>query len=329
MEDVLNRLFQALSIFVGYFDDSAGLFVGAVGLAIGLLAFSVMYLVSQSTNKHHRRVRKELQSDVSVSVSVGSRGSKKIDSAISPIRSIVVPKSDSKELSNTKQRLVSAGYRHSSNVSVYYFWKLVLTLGLGLIVLYITTFFPTLTTLKIVLATGTAAFVGSIFPSYILDKKVIERKRRIMNAFPDMLDMLVACSEAGLGLNAALQRVSEEIEPSFPELGEELALVNAEMLAGVDRIKALRGLAERTDIRDIQGFVSMLSQSVRFGTGIAETLRIYAEEFRDKRMQRAEEMAAKVGTKILFPLIFCFFPSFFLVAVGPAIIGIMQAFAPA
>lgn len=327
MEAVLNRLFQALSIFVGYFDDSTVLFVGAVGLAIGLLAFSVMFLVSQSTNKHYRRIRKELQSDVSVSI--GSRGSKKIDRAISPIRSIVVPKSNSKELSYTSRRLISAGYRHSASVSVYYFWKLVLTLGLGLIVLYATTFFPTLTTLKIVLFTGAAAFFGSIFPSYILDKKVIERKRRIMNAFPDMLDMLVACSEAGLGLNAALQRVSEEIEPSFPELGEELALVNAEMLAGVDRIKALRGLAERTDIRDIQGFVAMLSQSVRFGTGIAETLRIYAEEFRDKRLQRAEEMAAKVGTKILFPLIFCFFPSFFLVAVGPAIIAIGQAFTPA
>ena len=165
-----------------------------------------------------------------------------------------------------------------------------------------------------------------VIPSYILDKQITARKRRIINAFPDMLDMLVACSEAGLGLNAGLQRVGREIDLSFPDLAEELELVNAEMLAGVDRIQALRGLSNRTDIPEISGFVSMLSQSVRFGTGIAETLRIYADDFRDKRMQKAEELAAKVGTKLLFPLVTCIFPSFFLVAVGPAVISIIKSF---
>lgn len=324
MEQLTDRLFSALAVFSAYFSDSSTIFVVGVGVAIGLLALSIMFLVSAATNASRRRVRAAVRGET-LSVS-GSRSARKLDSALGPLRSIVLPTSE-KERSEVSKRLISAGYRHSSAISVYYVWKLVLSLGLGIAALFATTFFPTLTTLQIVLTTGVAAFVGSVLPSYVLDKRVAARKRRIINAFPDMLDMLVACSEAGLGLNAALQRVSREIEPSFPDLGEELELVNAEMVAGVERVKALRGLGERTDLDEIQGFVSMLSQSVRFGSGIAETLRIYADDFRDKRMQKAEELAAKVGTKLLFPLVLCFFPSFFLVAVGPAAIAIMKAFA--
>ena len=325
MDQLVDRLLQALNVFTAYFNDSTTLFVAAVGLAIGLLALSVLFLVSNATSRSRRRIRAAVgDSDNGLS---GSRSARRIDSAIDPIKFVVVPSSE-KERSATRKRLISAAYRNENAISVYYFWKLVLALLFGIGALYTTTFFPALATLKVVMIGSGAAFFGSIVPSYILDKQATERKRRIINAFPDMLDMLVACSEAGLGLNSALQRVSQEIEPSFPDLGEELEMVNAEMLAGVDRVKALKGMAERTDIPEIQGFVSMLAQSVRFGTGISETLRIYADDFRDKRMQKAEELAAKVGTKLLFPLIFCFFPSFFLVAVGPAIISIMAAFAP-
>lgn len=322
MDQISNRVFQALEVFTAFFNGSENLFLITVGLAIGLLAFGVLYLVFQINSQSRRRVRAAVQS---ASVSDSNRGQRRIESAMAPFSSIALP-SSSKELSQIRSRLISAGYRRDSALSVFYFWKLVLALSLGIVALVATTFFPELTTLDIVLSCTGAAFFGSIFPSYILDKRIVERKRRIINAFPDMLDMLVACSEAGLGLNAALQRVSKEIEPSFPDLGEELELVNAEMLAGVDRIKALRGLASRTDIPEVQGFVSMLAQSVRFGTGIAETLRIYSEDFRDKRMQKAEELAAKVGTKLLFPLVLCFFPSFFLVAIGPAVISIVSAF---
>lgn len=324
MEQLTDRFFSALAVFTAYFDDSTSFFIVGVGLAIGLLSMSVLFLVSTATSSSRRRVRAAVMGD-NPAIG-GSRSARRLDNAMAPFRSVVLPTSSTERLVTTK-RLISAGYRHQSALTVFYFWKLVLALGLGMIALYATTFFPTLTTLQIVMAAAGAAFAGSIIPSHILDKRVAERKRRIINAFPDMLDMLVACSEAGLGLNSALQRVSREIEPSFPDLGEELELVNAEMVAGVERVKALRGLAERTNIDEIQGFVSMLSQSVRFGTGVAETLRIYAEDFRDKRMQKAEELAAKVGTKLLFPLVMCFFPSFFLVAVGPAAIAIMKAFA--
>lgn len=325
MQEIIERLLQSLSTFTTFFNDSAAVFVVAVGVAIGLFALSVMYLINNATSRSRRRIRAAV-ADNQVSSTSESRQARKIDASVQPVSSLVLPSSD-KELADTRKRLNAAGYLHKSSTSVYYFWKLVLALGFGIVALLVTTYFPRLTTVQVVLYTGVAAFVGSLLPSYLLDKWVAERKKRIVNAFPDMLDMLVACSEAGLGLNAALQRVAREIKPSHPDLGGELELVNAEILAGVDRIQALKGLGTRTDIPDIQGFVAMLTQSVRFGTSIAEALRIFAEEFRDKRMQKAEEVAAKIATKLLFPLILCFFPCFFLVAVGPAVITMMKVFA--
>ena len=118
--------------------------------------------------------------------------------------------------------------------------------------------------------------------------------------------------------------MADELAVSQPELAAELALVNAEIRAGVDRVQALKNLGNRTGLEDIRGLVSLLAQTLRFGTSIADTLRVYAEEFRDKRMQRAEEQAAKIGTKLIFPLVVCIFPSFFLVAIGPAILGVLE-----
>jgi tight adherence protein C len=132
--------------------------------------------------------------------------------------------------------------------------------------------------------------------------------------------------ESGLGLGPAIQRVAEEINVSHPELSMDLAMVNAEMRAGMQREEALRNLADRTGLPDIRGLVGLLVQSMRFGTSVADALRIYSEEFRDKRMQAAEEQAAKIGTRMIFPLVLCMFPVFFIVAVGPAALRIIDAF---
>ena len=150
--------------------------------------------------------------------------------------------------------------------------------------------------------------LGLMLPNIVLDHLVENRQKRLRDAFPDALDLLVVCVEAGLGLTAAIQRVADELHFSHPELAAEFALVTAEMRAGVDRETALKGLAARTGLDDIRGLVSLLIQTLRFGTSIADTLRVYSEEFRDKRMQRAEEQAAKIGTKLIFPLVFCLFP---------------------
>jgi len=169
-----------------------------------------------------------------------------------------------------------------------------------------------------------AGFIG---PSFILDKKVDERKRVIRNSFPDAVDQLIVCTEAGLGLDAGLQRVARDTALSNETMGYELGLVNAELRGGVDREKALKHLVTRTGVEEIRGLVSALSQSMRFGTSIGDTLRVYAEDLRDKRMQNAEEEAAKLAVKMLFPLAFCFFPGIFIVILGPAVISIQKAFA--
>jgi tight adherence protein C len=159
-----------------------------------------------------------------------------------------------------------------------------------------------------------------------VERRIANRQRQIMRGIPDALDLLVTCTEAGLGLNQALQRVADEIRVGYPELSNELDVVNAEIGAGVDRGQALAGLHARTGLKEIRGLVSMFNQTMRFGTSIADALRTYAEEFRDRRTQAAEEKAAKLGTKMIFPLVLCFFPAFFVVAIGPAGIKIIRAF---
>ncbi|MGH8543945.1 MAG: type II secretion system F family protein, partial [Gammaproteobacteria bacterium] len=229
--------------------------------------------------------------------------------------------------SATRQALVHAGFRAPNALTVYYGLKTLLAVSLPMLVIASSTWFPQLPAGKIIFFAVLAAGVGTAGPNYVLHKLVTRRQKRLRNGFPDALDLLVVCVESGLGLAAAIQRVADEVTVSHQELGEELALVNAEIRAGVDRVDALKNLADRTGLEDIRGLVALLVQSMRFGTSIAQSLRVYSEEFRDKRMQAAEELAAKIGTKMIFPLVFCFFPAFFLVMVGPAIIRIVQAFA--
>jgi tight adherence protein C len=171
-----------------------------------------------------------------------------------------------------------------------------------------------------------AFILGMIAPSYVLDKKVEQRLTRLRNALPDALDLLVVCTESGLGLNAALLRVGHELRFVHPEFASELAVANGEIRAGLEREVALTNIVERSGLEDLKMLVMLLIQSTRLGTSLAETLRIYAEEFRDKRMQAAEEHAAQLGTKIIFPLVVCFMPTFFIIAIGPAFTGILKAF---
>lgn len=161
-------------------------------------------------------------------------------------------------------------------------------------------------------------------PNWWLAAKVKRRQTKLRNGFPDTLDLLVICVEAGLGLTAAIERVTTEIRPLHPDLAQEFAAVNAEIRSGIDRAVALQGLNRRTGLPEIRGLVTLLVQTMQLGTGIADSLRIYSSEFRDQRMRLAEERAAKVGTKMIFPLVLCEFPAFLLVAVGPAVIQIFK-----
>lgn len=230
------------------------------------------------------------------------------------------------KLNYDRQRLIHAGYQDKNSLSNYYGIKILLTIGLPvLIFVFCTSFFPWLNSTHLLMFVGAGFLLGFIAPSFYLDGKVDERKRVIRNSFPDVVDQLIVCTEAGLGLDAGLQRVAKDTVLSNPIMGYELGQVNAELRAGVAREQALKNLVTRTGVEEIRGLVSALAQSMRFGTSIGNTLRVFAEDLRDKRMQKAEEEAAKLAVKMLFPLAFCFFPGIFIVILGPAVISIYAA----
>ncbi len=165
---------------------------------------------------------------------------------------------------------------------------------------------------------------GLYLPDLWLHMRIAKRKRKILEALPDTLDLLVICVEAGLGLDAAIFRVAEEISLSSKELGQELKLLNLEMRAGMLRRDALRNLAKRTDIDALHSLVTVLIQTEKFGTSIVQALRVYSDAFRTGRFQKAEEIAAKLPVKLLFPMILFIFPSFFVAILGPAAIRVYQ-----
>lgn len=231
------------------------------------------------------------------------------------------------KMSYDRERLLHAGYHKKNSLSHYYGVKILLTLFLPVLVFVVCSFFPKIQGNVLLLMVVAGFMLGFIGPSFYLDNKVNARQRIIRNSFPDVVDQLIVCTEAGLGLDAGLQRVARDSALSNEEMGYELGLVNAELRAGVDRERALKNLVSRTGVEDIRGLVSALSQSMRFGTSIGDTLRVFADELRDKRMQKAEEEAAKLAVKMLFPLAFCFFPGIFIVILGPAVISIYKALA--
>jgi tight adherence protein C len=172
------------------------------------------------------------------------------------------------------------------------------------------------------------AAIGYYLPNVFLARRVASRQLELFESFPDAIDLMTVCVEAGLGLDAALAKVGEEIQLSSKILAEEIYLVGLELRAGASREKALRNLALRTGVEEIEALVAMLVQADRFGTSTAASLRVYSDTLRTKRRLRAEEAAAKIALKLLFPLIFFIFPSLLVVLMGPAFINIYRILLP-
>jgi len=171
-----------------------------------------------------------------------------------------------------------------------------------------------------------AAGVGFYLPRYILWKKIKGRQQRLTWGLADALDLMVITVEAGLGLNAALVRVGEELKNVHPEIYEEFDMVNLEIRVGRSRDEALRNLAERTGVDDLRSFVALMIQADRFGSSIAKAVRIFSDTLRTKRRQRAEQASQKAAIKLLFPLTFFLFPTIILAVLGPAILTLMDLF---
>ena len=173
-----------------------------------------------------------------------------------------------------------------------------------------------------------AAIAGYLLPELWLGWRVRARQHRLRKGLPDALDLLVICIEAGLGLDQALLRVSQELQITHRELSQELQLVNLEMRVGKTRLEALRELARRTGLDDIKALVTMLIQTERFGTSVAQSLRVHADDLRVRRRQRAEEQGAKTSVKMVPPLVFFIFPALMVVILGPAVITLLRQLMP-
>jgi tight adherence protein C len=167
-----------------------------------------------------------------------------------------------------------------------------------------------------------------VLAGVVLARLAKRRQHRIRLSLPDALDLLVVSVEAGLGLDQALQRVGDELAFAHPELAEDLRMINLELRAGKPRVEALHNLADRTGVDDVASLVAVLVQTDKFGTSVAQSLRVQSEVLRTKRRQRAEEAAAKTGVKMVFPLVFCIFPAIWVVTIGPAAIKFVQVLIP-
>jgi tight adherence protein C len=232
-----------------------------------------------------------------------------------------VPKSP-KEMGNLRLRLVQAGYRRDEALTI--FFGIRVAFALALFSLFSTGFLmrPNLT-----FALGGLG-LGYILPGMLLARMAKRRAHRIRLSLADALDLLVVSVEAGLGLDQALTRVGTELAFAYPELADELRLINLELRAGKPRPEALRNLADRTGVDDLSSLVTMLIQTDKFGTSVAQSLRVYSETLRTKRRQRAEEAAAKTGVKMVFPLVVCIFPAIWVVTIGPAAIKFITVLFP-
>jgi tight adherence protein C len=249
------------------------------------------------------------------------------DNLFKRIENLVTPK-NLDELSRIRRRLVQAGYRKPSAVRVYYLSKAVFALGLAVLSSLSLPFMASAVPVPVAaLVIVFAIFVGYIFPTFWIERRIEYRRQDAELGFPDLLDMLLICIEAGNGLDQACRRVTREIKSVNEVLADELSIVNDELYAGKSRAAVFRDFAERLCVADISAFAAVLRQSDEFGVSIAETLRVYAAELRDKRVMRAEEKANLMPIKLALGSIAFTIPPTLMIMAGPSIIMIMRTFA--
>jgi tight adherence protein C len=311
-----------------------------VPILFSILAFVVLCLICLNVLQYLRRrmegraLKRRVSEATEVAVTSGDRskenGSARVRTSAMAFLTTLGSrffKNRGGKYSRTRAKLAKAGIRHASAPAVLWGTKILLA------VLFVAAFLAVrLTVLKIFTPFNTLAVgmvvgaLGFYLPDIFLDMKRARRKDKIVKALPDALDLMVVCLEAGMGLDSAFNRVEADLRLAHPVLSEELKLLSLELRAGKSRQEALRSLAARTDVEDLNNFVLVMVQSERFGTSVAQTLRVYSDSFRTKRFQRAEERAAKIPVKLVFPMVFFLFPCLFVVLIGPAMIRVLKLF---
>ena len=235
------------------------------------------------------------------------------------------PKTE-EELGEVRLKLLQAGYRTKDAVRYYYFAQFALgILGLvGGVIYYLFFLGDKATTQQMIMYVVGPGGAGYMFPKYWITRRVEERKEQIQDGFPDALDMMLVCIEAGQSMDQSIVRVAKELFASYPALAEEFELVSLEMKAGKDKTQVLNDMAERAGVQDVASFVTVLVQSQTFGTSISDALRVYAAEMRDKRVMRAEEKANKLPTKMTLTTMMFTVPPLLIILVGPSVVGIQS-----
>lgn len=242
--------------------------------------------------------------------------------------SFLEPK-DVAELSKRQLELRQAGYQSKDAVRIFHFAQFALGIfgliaGVIYVNFYLTAGGVEITTQKMMMYTVGPGGAGYYLPQYWITRRVGERKEQITSGFPDSLDMMLVCVEAGQSLDQSIVRVAAELHASYPALAEEFEVVAYEMKAGKDKVTVLNDMGERCGVQDVSSFVTVLVQSTAFGTSIADALRVYASEMRDKRVMRAEEAANKLPTKMTLATMMLTVPPLLIILVGPSVHGITE-----
>ncbi|MFT4569213.1 MAG: tight adherence protein C [Hyphomicrobiaceae bacterium] len=308
---------------------AAMVFIGTISLMLGVLA--------QAEKRRGTRFWKERvtgassREDDEAEQSSATYLSERLAGLLERLGQLSQSKSKSQtEISALRKTLVIAGYRAPSAPMTFVGVKLVLALGLPAIAVLMPN--PALAGMeqmhRLVLYVGLGV-AGIYVPELWLSRMAARRRLKITDGFPDSLDLLVVCVEAGLGLDAAIHRTGTELAHVHPELAGEFHLLTLELRAGMPRSQALVNLGDRVDVDEIRSFVALLIQTDRFGTSIGQSLRVHSDAMRTQRALRAEEKAGKLPVKMLFPLMFFIFPSLFIVILGPAIIQGVRVLLPA
>ncbi len=300
------------------------LFLAVVFVSIASLSAGLVWWLTTS------RLRQRLADTIAANIVVerSARWRERLASVIQPLAKLSLP-TEGWEGSAIRIAFINAGWRQPSAPTIFFGIKTLLALSFPLIALTLSG--------EGLLASGvsrilfvliSASAVGYYLPNLFLRYKIVHRQRDLFESFPDALDLLIICVESGLGLDQAIAKVATEIEIKSKVLAQELQLVLMELRSGFSRETALRHLALRTGLEEIDLLVAMMVQADRFGTSMGDSLRVHADNLRTKRRQRAEEAAAKIAVKLLMPLIFMIFPTLMLVLVGPAMIQIYRVLLP-
>jgi tight adherence protein C len=300
------------------------LFLVVIFFSIASLSAGLVWWLTTS------RLRQRLADTIAANsvVERSARWRERLASVIQPLAKLSLP-AEGWEGSAIRIAFINAGWRQPSAPTIFFGIKTLLALSFPLITLALSG--------EGLLASGvgrilfvliSASAVGYYLPNLVLRYKIADRQREIFESFPDALDLLIICVESGLGLDQAIAKVAAEIDIKSKVLAQELQLVLMELRSGFSRETALRHLALRTGIEEIDLLVAMMIQADRFGTSMGDSLRVHADNLRTKRRQRAEEAAAKIAVKLLMPLIFMIFPTLMLVLVGPAMIQIYRVLLP-